>query len=148
MAYNQLVSKICPGEKTMKLAEYYKSEYVSPSEFKEGQSFNREIAEIELKEFTDQRTQKKEKKAVLYFKAIPNQVKRRGIILNKTLVDTLTGYFGTDESDDWIGKTITITTRPMKVYGEDTRVFVFNRYVKPAPAPEQPASSTPPAENK
>ncbi len=53
------------------------------------------IDRIELEAFDDQH------KPVMYFSG-----KDKGLVLNKTNVQTLVDLFGTAESDDWIGQRI------------------------------------------
>jgi len=51
-------------------------------------------------------------KLALYFEEFD-----KGLICNTTNIDLLTALFGGDETDDWIGKQITLYTDPTVIYG-------------------------------
>lgn len=56
--------------------------------------------------------QKKEEKIVLHF-----QGKEKGLVCNKTNANTISGFYG-DETEDWIGKRITLVTREVEFQGD------------------------------
>ena len=67
---------------------------------------------------------KKEPRWVLYFKGA-----KKGLILNRTIAEQIAGVVGSEETQDWGGKVITIYPVEMKVAGEQ-RVGI--RVRKPA----------------
>lgn len=67
---------------------------------------------------------KKEPRWVLYFKGA-----KKGLILNRTIAEQIAGVVGSEETQEWGGKVITIYPVEMKVAGEQ-RVGI--RVRKPA----------------
>lgn len=68
----------------------------------EGKDWVVTIAGVERQEL-ENRDGTKEKKFVLFFKE-----HEKGMIINATNIGTLTALFASDDSDDWIGKRVTI----------------------------------------
>lgn len=56
-----------------------------------------------------------EKKPVVYFKET-----EKGLVLNKTNAAAITKALGTDETNDWPGKRITIGAQPVEYAGKTT----------------------------
>lgn len=75
-------------------------------------------------------------KPVLYFEET-----EKGLVLNKTNASTLTTMFGTDDTDDWIGKQIKLYSKDVEYQGKMVRgIRVNSRPVAaPPPAPARPA---------
>lgn len=76
-----------------------------------------------------------EKKPVLWFTG-----KDRGLVLNKTNANAITDLFGTDETEDWHGRYITIY--PTKTDFQGKRVDCIR--VAPTQHGQQPKPAVPP----
>ncbi len=68
----------------------------------EGQDWVVTIRSVERQEM-ENRDGKKERKFVLFFKE-----HEKGMILNATNIGTITTLFNSDDSDNWVGKRVTI----------------------------------------
>jgi hypothetical protein len=80
---------------------YTESKYLKHQDL-EGQDWVVTIKGVERQELED-RDGNKEKKFVLFFKELD-----KGMILNATNIGTLTHLLGSDDSDMWIGKRVTL----------------------------------------
>lgn len=82
----------------MKANEYYQttSNFLKPEDLNK-QRLDVVIEAAELQEIGD------DTKIVLFFKSQDKQ-----LVLNKTNADMITELFGTDETDEWIGKSVTL----------------------------------------
>lgn len=90
----------------MKMSEVFKSKYLRADDLK-GRAIKAEIESVTLEEMADD----KEEKPVIYFKG-----KDRGLVLNRTNNAMLVSRFG-DESDQWKGHTVQLTTEPVNFQG-------------------------------
>ena len=54
-----------------------------------------------------------EEKPVMYFQEV-----QKGLVVNKTNAKYLIGLFGTDETEDWRGKRITLYTEKVNAFGK------------------------------
>ncbi|HSB89533.1 MAG TPA: hypothetical protein VLD63_05850 [Anaerolineales bacterium] len=97
------------------------------------------IDRVVLEPFRDPRTRLETRKPVMYF-----QRAKRGLIVNRTNWRAVADLYG-DESDNWTGKRITLTSTMVDAYGKQTRA-VRVRPVRP-PAPAAPAESAPARES-
>ena len=89
---------------------------VFPSKYAKAEDLDHDdevvIERVVLEEFEDPQTKKKSNKAVCYF-----QRARKGLVLNKTNWGLIARQYG-DESDDWVGKAITLTVIDVEAFGE------------------------------
>ncbi len=93
------------------------------------------IERVVMEPFRDPKTRQEARKPVMYF-----QRAKRGLIVNRTNWRAVAELYG-DESDNWIGKRITLTSTMVDAYGKQTRA-VRVRPIRPPPAPaEAPAAA-------
>lgn len=72
----------------------------------EGQDWVVTIDRVERQELKNRDNNEIEKKFILFFKEL-----EKGMILNATNMGILNGLFKSDESDDWVGKRVTLYTK-------------------------------------
>ncbi|HLC04094.1 MAG TPA: hypothetical protein VJK02_13735 [Anaerolineales bacterium] len=94
----------------MKLSEVYPSKYVKAEDL-DGDA-DVVIKELVMEEFEDPQTKKRTQKPVLYF-----QNARKGLICNKTNAGLIARLYG-DETDEWVGKHITLTVVDVEAFGD------------------------------
>jgi hypothetical protein len=110
----------------MKMSEAFPSKYLKAADIK-GREINLKLASVEMEDLGD------EVKPVLYFIG-----KDKGIVLNKTNSEILTEAYG-DESGDWHGKPVILTTHRVKnPRGETVDGFTFRIPVKATSDDEAP----------
>ena len=93
----------------MKTSEAFPSDYLKASDLN-GKSVNVTIADVELVEMGQ--GQDKEKKLLLTFTG-----KSKGLICNKTNSSVIESLYS-DETNNWIGKAITIAPREVEFQGK------------------------------
>ena len=84
---------------------FTESKYLKHQELN-GQDWVVTIDRVERQEIKNMDSNAMEKKFVLFFKEL-----EKGMILNKTNMNILYALFNSDESDDWVGKRITLYTK-------------------------------------
>ena len=93
-----------------------KSTDVFPSKFLKAEELDEDvqvtIRAVVIEEFEDPQTKEKKSKPVCYF-----HEGAKGLILNKTNWHLIAKQHG-DESDDWPGKTVTLTTADVDAFGD------------------------------
>lgn len=117
----------------MKLNDAYPSKYISAADLN-GQDVTVTIDGVDLEEF-DGDNRNKERKLVLRFRG-----KKKAMVCNKTNANTIAKVLGSDDTDDWIGKSITIGPREVEFGGE--MVWSLRVSLK---APAQPTRAAAPA---
>ena len=123
----------------MKLSDAYPSKYLSAADLN-GQDVTVTIDGAELEEF-DGDGRSKEKKVVLSFRG-----KKKAMICNKTNFNTIVKVLGYEDTDDWIGKSITIGPREVEFGGEMVwSLRVSLKVPGSAPTPQRQAPSPTPA---
>lgn len=90
------------------------------------------IDRVVLESFRDPKTRSETMKPVMYF-----QRAKRGLIINRTNWRTVAELYG-DESDNWPGKRIVLTSEMVDAYGRRTKA-VRIRPIRPAP-PQPPVA--------
>lgn len=99
----------------MKYNQMFPSKYLKGADIiEEGGEVRVLIKSIVFEELQDPKTQKKEDKPVMYFVR-----QEKGLVLGKENGKRLVELFG-DESDHWIGKTITLNTERVTAFGATT----------------------------
>jgi hypothetical protein len=93
----------------MKGSEVFPSRYLKAEELEEDVEVT--IKKVVLEELEDKKGEKAQK-PVCYFEEGP-----KGLILNKTNWFMIAKQHG-DESDDWVGKRITLTTVDVDAFGD------------------------------
>lgn len=118
----------------MKTSEAFPSDYLKASDLN-GQAVTVTIASAELVEFG--KNNDKESKLLIKFVG-----KKRGLICNKTNAKTIEKVCGSDDTDDWIGKRITIEPREVEFGSEMVWAIRVSlkapAAAKPAPKPAPP----------
>ena len=94
----------------MKTGEVFPSKYVKAEDL--DHDIDVVIERVSLEDFEDPQTKKQSKKPVCYF-----QGARKGLILNKTNWGLIARQFG-DESEEWVGKTVTLTVVDVEAFGD------------------------------
>jgi hypothetical protein len=116
----------------MKVSDMFPTSYVSGADLK-GKAFRVTIARVEAEELRPVRNAPPETKYVVYV-----EQSKKGVILSRTLAVQIAAIVGSDETRDWVGKSITIYPEPMTVAGKP-RIAIRAR--KPGPEPRRvPAS--------
>ena len=96
----------------MKLSEAFPSNFLKADDL-DGKNVTVEIADVTFEEIGQGRD--KESKIMLAFKG-----KEKKLICNKTNCNTIAKLVGSDDTDDWIGHRITLTTREVDFQGTPT----------------------------
>ena len=118
---------------TMKTSQVYGGGFLKAEDLA-GKTVGVTIDEIELKEFEDG------KKLIVHFLG-----KDKALVCNKTNAAIITEITGSDDTDDWTGKRIQLTTRKVEMSG---KLVPAIRVVLPgdAPAPAKAAPKHEPAD--
>lgn len=95
----------------MKLSEAFPSKFLKASDL-QGRDVSVTISKVEIEEF-DRRGGGKENKLVLSFAG-----KAKSLVCNKTNAGAIAKVLGTDDTDYWIGRNITLVTREVDFEGE------------------------------
>lgn len=125
----------------MKMNDVFESKYLSASDLN-GRDARVTIADVEVVRIPGTG----EKKAAMTF-----QGKSKGLILNKTNWNTIAEVLGTDETDDWVGKQITLYPTETEYQGRVVDCLRVRRKKAPAASewqepPRETAPTEPPAE--
>lgn len=88
-----------------KLSEVFTGNFLKAEDLK-GKSVKVKISDVEVKEFDDG------KKIILKFEG-----KDKGLVANKTNCAIIEEVTGSDDTDDWIGKSITLYTKKVEFSG-------------------------------
>jgi hypothetical protein len=113
----------------MKISEAFPSKYLKSQELEGDVTYTISHVEIE----TVGRGDDSDQKPVVYFNETD-----RGLALNKTNANTISGLYG-DDTDGWIGKTITLFATEVDFQGKQT-LAIRVRMRKPAAA-QQPTGN-------
>ena len=120
----------------MKTSEAFPSKYLKAEDL-QGRDVAVTISDVKLEEFDGDRG--KESKMLIMFKG-----KSKGLITNKTNARTIAKVLGSDETDDWIGKSIVIGPREIEFQGETVwGIRVSLKAPAQSPAPARPAPAAP-----
>jgi len=117
----------------MKTGEVYGGNYLKAEDLKGG-SPRVTISNVELKEFDDG------KKLIISFHG-----KDKTLVCNRTNSSIIEEVVGSDDTDDWIGKTVQLTVKKVEFSGRlvpAIRVVLEERAPAPRPAP-RPAAPPP-----
>lgn len=96
----------------MKLNDAFPSNYLKAEDFADGEEKELVIAKLTIEEMTA-RDQSKENKPVLHFKDFGKQ-----IVVNATNWKRIAQVTGQDDSDNWVGKKVTLYTEIVDAFGE------------------------------
>jgi hypothetical protein len=113
-----------------KLSEVFSGDYLKADDLK-GRSVRVTISRVELKEFDDG------KKLILHFEG-----KDKCMVCNKTNASIIQENLGSDDTDDWEGKAITMVTKKVEFQGKlvpAIRILLEERAPEPEPRPAPPA---------
>ncbi len=97
----------------MKLSDMFPRKYASGADLN-GSSPTLIISNIEKEPMSSQPGKAPELKFVIYFKNA-----NKGIVLSHTLAEQIAAIVKSDDTDQWIGKKVTLYSQPMKVAGKD-----------------------------
>jgi hypothetical protein len=111
-----------------KLSEVFSGNFLKAQDLPPNKTVQVKIEEIEVKEFDDG------KKIILKFAG-----KEKGLVCNKTNASIIEEVTGSDDTDDWIDKTIYLTVRKVDYQGKRVPAI---RVLAPD---EMPSKSAPPA---
>lgn len=118
----------------MKTSEAYPSKYLSAEDL-DGKDITLNIRTVDLE--TIGQGAKASDKLVIGFKGAKKQ-----FVVNKTNANTISKVLGSDETDDWIGQSITIGPREVEFQG-DMVLSIRVSLKKPAGAKPAPAEPNP-----
>jgi hypothetical protein len=113
----------------MKTSQVYGGGFLKAEDLA-GKTVTVTIADIELKEFEDG------KKLIVHFLG-----KDKALVCNKTNAAIITEITGSDDTDDWTGKRIQLTTRKVEMSG---KLVPAIRVVLPGDAPAPPKAEPKP----
>lgn len=101
----------------MRFSDAYPSHYLKAEDLEDGDMVVtiRDDSPVEWAEFTQKGKPTPDNKPVLYFKH-PRDAK--ALVLNKTNWKTISDVLGSDETDDWAGKQITLYATEVESFGE------------------------------
>lgn len=119
----------------MKMSQMYPSKYLKADELGD-QDHTFTISKIVIEELGQ--GAEKESKPVIYFKEI-----EKGFVMNKTNAGTITKITGSDDTDDWAGKKITLFATEVQ-FGPDMVLSIRARLPR-APAQTLKLSNPGPA---
>ena len=124
----------------MKMSDAYPSNYMKADDLEEGDLTVtiRDESPVEFVEFQQKGKPTPVHKPVLFFKA-PRECK--ALVLNKTNWKTIAQVLGTDETDEWAGRQITLYATEVESFGEMT-MAVRVRLRKPQPQKAQAAAAS------
>ena len=108
----------------MKLNEMFPSKYISADDL-EGEDRVVSISKISIERMKTKEGGEEEK-PVIWFRNVD-----KGMVLNRTNADRITAQHG-DETDNWVGKQVTLTTESVTAFGE-TKWAVRVKAVPPKP---------------
>jgi hypothetical protein len=95
----------------MKLSQMFPRRYATGEDL-QGKAITLTIASIILEKMHPQANAPEVEKWVLYFKEA-----KKGVVLNRTMAYQIGEFLGSEDTDDWVGKSITIYPQPMTVAG-------------------------------
>jgi hypothetical protein len=78
----------------------------------QGKAITLTITSIILEKMHPQANAPEVEKWVMYFKEA-----KKGVVLNRTMAYQIGEFLGSEDTDDWVGKSITIYPQPMTVAG-------------------------------
>jgi len=96
----------------MKVSEMFPRKYLGGEDL-QGKAYRVVIDQVRQEELRVGPAAKPEPKWVLYLAGT-----RKGIVLSRTLAEQVAEIAGSDETDDWAGKTVVIYPEPMTVAGK------------------------------
>ena len=96
----------------MKISQMYPRRYATGEDL-QGKAYTMTIAKITKEKMHPQPGAPEIEKWVLYF-----QETKKGVILGRTLAFQIAELLGSEETDDWVGKQITLYPQPMLVAGK------------------------------
>lgn len=96
----------------MKLSLMFPRRYATGEDL-QGKAITLTIASITLEKMHPQSNAPEVEKWVMYFKEA-----KKGVVLNRTMAYQIGEFLGSEETDDWVGKSITIYPQPMTVAGK------------------------------
>ena len=115
----------------MKLAQMFPRRYATGEDL-QGKAITLTIANITSEKMHPQPNAPEVEKWVIYFKEA-----RKGVVLNRTLAYQIAEILGSEDTDDWTGKVITIYPQPMTVAGKKvTAIRARAAKIKPGAAGE------------
>jgi hypothetical protein len=113
----------------MKVSDMFPRKYLGGEDL-QGKAYRVVIERVRQEELRVGPGAKPEPKWVMYLSGT-----RKGIILSRTLAEQVAAAVGSDETDDWTGKTVVIYPEPMTVAGK-RRVAIRARAPKAEPGAE------------
>lgn len=119
----------------MKLSSMFPRRYATGDDL-QGKSFTLTITHVNREKMRPQPGAPEVDRWVLYFKET-----KKGVVLSRTLAYQVAEILGSEETDNWVGKAITIYPQPIQVAGKAVTAIRARR----APRPTESASSVPTA---
>src|SRR5215470_17533219 len=99
----------------MKMSDAFPSKYLKADDLEDGDLVVT-ISDAQFEEFTDPKTKRPDNKPVLYFQG--NEAKP--LVLNKTNYKTISQLLGSDDTDNWTGRKISLYATEVESFGEVT----------------------------
>lgn len=123
----------------MRIGDAFPSKYLKASDL-QGKEFTLIIKEVRMENVGDE---SQEDKPILYFTKA-----QKGLVLNRTNAQTIAANLGSDDTDQWIGKAITLFATQVDYRGQQVEAIRIRikRPTRPSPLPEPPVELNPPGE--
>jgi len=103
------------------ITKEYPSRFLKGEEI-EGQELHVKIKDVKKEQYFCQKTNKKEQTLVVYFEGAS-----KGVALGKQRAYDLKEATGSDDTDDWKGKTVTLYTEKKNAFGRINDVVRFKK---------------------
>jgi hypothetical protein len=116
----------------MRIGEVFSGNYLKAEDL-QGRTVPVTISKVEVKEFDDG------KKIILHFEG-----KDKSLVCNKTNCSIIAENLGSDDTDNWTGRRVTLTVKKVEFQGK--LVPAIRVVLQEAPAPTQPAPRQAPAQ--
>lgn len=122
----------------MKMSDVFPSKYVKTADLN-GRVVTLTIKGLAIEQMTNH-SNEMERKPVLYFEKAT-----KGLVLNRTNAMTIAALYG-DESDDWVGKRISIYATKVRAFGSMQDAIRVKEEIPAQPKPQ--AQAVPVEENE
>jgi hypothetical protein len=112
----------------MKISKMFPKRYATGEDL-QGKTITLTIVKITAEKMHPQPNAPEADKWVIYFKEA-----KKGIILSRTLANQIAEVLGSDETDEWLGKRITVYPQPMTVAGRKVIAIRAHAAIRGQPA--------------
>ena len=119
----------------MRRKDAFPSKYLKAEDIEDQGDLALTIKNVDWETIKNMQTNKDEQRPVMTFKEEINGERAKPLILNVTNWNAIEKVCGSEESDDWTGKRITLYTTEVEAFGE-TKLAIRVRSKSPARKPQ------------